>query len=146
MILGFDQLEQLRGKVVMVDGGFDPLHYGHVLYFRAAHDTGLPVFCNVSSDEYVAKKHKVLLPQDVRSKLIDEFRSISYVHPSSRSTAEILEQVRPKVYLKGNHWKGKLPEKELDICKRHGIEILFADTVVDSSSERINALFQKPSR
>lgn len=143
MLLDFEQLEQLRGKVAMVDGGFDPLHFGHVLYFRAADKTGLPVFCNVSSDSYVATKHRVLLPQDVRCRLIDEFKSISYVHASQHSTAEILEQVRPKVYVKGEQWRGVLPAKETEICKRHGIEVLFTDTVVDSSSKRINTLMSK---
>jgi cytidyltransferase-like protein len=140
MILNFEQLAELRGKVAMVDGGFDPLHFGHVLYFRKARESGLPVLCNVSSDAYVAAKHTVLLPQEVRCQLIDEFRSISYVHASTRTTAEILEQARPKVFMKGNHWNGRLPEAETELCRRHGIEVVFADTVIDSSSKRLEAL------
>ena len=34
MILTFDQLAALRGSVSMVDGAFDPLHAGHIEYFR----------------------------------------------------------------------------------------------------------------
>ena len=140
MILQYEQLPELRGKVAMVDGGFDPLHFGHVLYFRTAHETGLPVFCNVSSDDYVSGKHKVLLPQEIRCEVINEFKSVTYVHPSRRTTAEILEQVRPKTFVKGNNWNGTLPAEELEICQRHGIELIFADTIVDSSSKRIKAL------
>ena len=140
MILAFEALSQLRGKVTMVDGGFDPLHLGHVLYFRKAREQGLPVLCNVSPDAYVATKHKVLLPQEIRCQLIDEFRSISYVHPSDRTTAEVLEWVRPKFYVKGGHWAGKLPTRELEICERHNIKILYTDTIVDSSSERMRSL------
>lgn len=142
MILNFEQLAELRGKVVMVDGGFDPLHFGHVLYFRKAAATGLPVLCNVSADAYVARKHPVLLPQDVRCKVIEEFKSISYVHPSSTSTAEVLEQARPKVFMKGDQWAGALPEAETQACRRHGVEIVFVDTVVDSSSERMSAVMK----
>jgi glycerol-3-phosphate cytidylyltransferase-like family protein/SAM-dependent methyltransferase len=145
MIVDFDALLQLRGKVAMVDGGFDPLHMGHVLYFRKAREQGLPVFCNVSSDSYISGKHKVLLPQDVRCQVIDEFESVAYVHPSSRTTAEILEQVQPKVFVKGSHWKGRLPENEVEICRRHAIEVVFADTVIDSSSKRIKALMDSES-
>ena len=36
MILTFDQLPPLAGTVAMVDGAFDPLHPGHIEYFRAA--------------------------------------------------------------------------------------------------------------
>ena len=140
MILGFDDLERITGGVAMVDGGFDPLHMGHVLYFRAAKQTGLPVFCSVSPDDYVATKHPVLLPQDVRCGLIDEFASVDYVHAARRSTAQMLEQVRPRIYVKGDHWKDRLPAEEIEICRRHGIEILFTPTVVDSSSERVKAL------
>jgi glycerol-3-phosphate cytidylyltransferase-like family protein/SAM-dependent methyltransferase len=139
MILNFDDLPALRGKVTMVDGGFDPLHFGHVLYFRAAAEQGLPVLCNVSSDTYVGAKHKVLLPLDVRSKVIDEFRSISYVHPSDRTTAEVLDQLQPKKFVKGSQWKGKLPPEESTICERSGTEIVFVDTPMDSSSRRLSS-------
>ena len=43
MILAFDELHPYRGRVAMVDGAFDPLHKGHVEYFRAAAGLGLPV-------------------------------------------------------------------------------------------------------
>jgi glycerol-3-phosphate cytidylyltransferase-like family protein/SAM-dependent methyltransferase len=140
MILAFDQLRDLQGKVVMVDGGFDPLHLGHVLYFRRARAEGLPVLCNVSADSYVSTKHPVLLPQSIRCQLIDEFESISYVHPSNRTTAEILEEARPKAFVKGSDWKGRLPAEEAEACRRHAIEVIFADTVVDSSTRRMDAV------
>jgi len=34
MIVPTEQLGAHRGRVAMVDGGFDPLHGGHVAYFR----------------------------------------------------------------------------------------------------------------
>ena len=54
MILEFSQLKNYRGRVAMVDGAFDPLHRGHVEYFRAAAETlDVPLLCNVASDRYV---------------------------------------------------------------------------------------------
>ncbi|NDI10852.1 MAG: hypothetical protein EBY74_07690, partial [Actinobacteria bacterium] len=47
MILSTADLAQVAGKVVMVDGSFDPLHDGHIEYFRQAAGLGLPVLCNV---------------------------------------------------------------------------------------------------
>lgn len=140
MLLSFEALKEVRGKVAMVDGGFDPIHLGHVLYFREALKQGYPVFCNVSSDAYVAAKHKVLLPQDVRCQVIDEFKSVSYVHPSSRSTAEVLAEVRPRAYVKGRHWAGRLPAEELKICTEYDVKVVFVDTIIDSSSKRVKAL------
>lgn len=146
MIIGFDALADLRGKVTMVDGGFDPLHFGHVAYFRTAKARGLPVVCNVASDAYVAAKHPVLLPQDVRCQVIDEFESIDYVHASQGTTAAALEQLRPAIYVKGDSWNGVLPQEETAICEKYGIEIVFADTVLDSSSARVAAWNDLPNQ
>ena len=38
--LAFSELKQYRGVVAMVDGGFDPLHHGHIAYFEAAAGLG----------------------------------------------------------------------------------------------------------
>ena len=43
MILTFEDLPKFRGSVSMVDGAFDPLHAGHVEYFRAAAELGRPL-------------------------------------------------------------------------------------------------------
>lgn len=144
MIIEFKDLANLRGKVVMVDGGFDPLHAGHVLYFREAKKYGMPVLCNVSADSYIASKHPVLLPQDARTSVIDALENVDYVHPSSRPTAEILEELRPAVFLKGDHWKGQLPPEEVAHCEKLGVKIEFANTCIDSSSQRMRDLVGPP--
>ena len=65
MILTFEQLKEYRKTVAMVDGAFDPLHRGHIEYFRAAAEQlGVPLLCNVASDRYVWTKHPPLLPED----------------------------------------------------------------------------------
>ena len=49
-----EELKQYRGRVAMVDGAFDPLHRGHIEYFRAAAERlSAPLLCNVASDSYV---------------------------------------------------------------------------------------------
>src|SRR5437879_6024227 len=52
MILATQDLGLCRGQVTMVDGAFDPIHPGHIAYIEAAAGLGLPVLCNVSSDQY----------------------------------------------------------------------------------------------
>ena len=64
----------------MVDGAFDPLHRGHIEYFRAARELGVPLLCNVASDRYVRTKHPPLLPEDQRAAVIDAIRFIDYMH------------------------------------------------------------------
>ena len=118
----------------MVDGAFDPLHRGHIEYFRAAADLGVPVLCNVASDAYVRTKHPPLLPEDQRAAVVDAIRYISYTHINQFDTETILRELRPRYYVKGKDWDGRLPPDQVVICREHGIGIVYLDTVLDSSS------------
>jgi len=134
MIVTFERLPELRGIVAMVDGAFDPLHRGHIEYFRAASELGVPLLCNVASDAYVRTKHPPLLPEDQRAAVVDAIRYITYTHVNGADTETILRQLRPRYYVKGNDWVGRLPAEQVTICREHGIEIVYLDTVLDSSS------------
>ena len=135
MIVSFDELKTLRGRVAMVDGAFDPLHHGHIEYFREARERlGIELLCNLASDAYVARKHPPLLPQDQRAVVIDAIRYIDYTHKSRRDTETVLRELRPKYYVKGSDWVGRLPPEQEVICREHGIEIVYLDTVRDSST------------
>ncbi len=136
MILTTDQLHNFAGQLVMVDGSFDPLHEGHISYFRDAAEFGLPVLCNVAPDVWTVSKHAVLLSQAQRGIVIDAIRYISYVHLALASTCNVLELLRPRIYVKGNDWlaRGGVPADEKLLCHRLGIEIKYLDTVSNSSS------------
>lgn len=134
MIVPTEELGSVAGLVTMVDGGFDPIHPGHVAYFREAHALGAPVLCNVSSDEWVARKHAPLLRQAERAEVIDAVEWVEYVHLSRTSTEEVLELLRPRYYAKGADWRDTLPAEQLEICARVGTEVVFLDTVVTSST------------
>lgn len=134
MIVSTEALRGLRGTVTLVDGGFDPIHPGHVRYLRAAAALGLPVLCNVAADDWVAAKHEPLLLQLERAEVIDGFRWVDYVHPAASATVDVLRELRPRYYAKGSDWEERLPGAERDACAEHGIEIVFLDTVTGSSS------------
>ncbi len=135
MILSFDELPEYRGRVAMVDGAFDPLHHGHIEYFRAARGLGAPVLCNIASDRYVRTKHRPLLTETQRAAVIDAIRYIDYVHICQIDTETVLRHLHPRYYVKGSDWRERgLPPEQDVICREHGIEIVFLDTVLDSSS------------
>ncbi|MHB1090116.1 MAG: nucleotidyl transferase family protein [Ilumatobacteraceae bacterium] len=137
MILAADQLRNFAGQLTMVDGSFDPIHEGHVAYFAAAAEFGFPVLCNVTHDEWTESKHAVLLSQSRRGIVLDSIRYLSFVHLSSISTHDVLELLRPRMYVKGNDWlkRGGVPENERLLCEKLGIEIKYVDTVLNSSSQ-----------
>jgi len=43
-------------KVVLVTGGFDPLHSGHIAYFEAASKLGDELWVGLNSDDWLARK------------------------------------------------------------------------------------------
>lgn len=135
MIVSWTGLREYRGRVAMVDGGFDPLHLGHIEYFLAALELGLPLLCSVTSDAYVRRKHEPLLPEEQRLVIIDNLRMITYTHLNRRTTEDVLRQLRPRYYVKGKDWEGRLPPDQVRICGRHGIGIVFLDTVRFSSTQ-----------
>jgi len=119
----------------MVDGAFDPLHRGHIEYFRAAaQQLGVPLLCNVASDRYVRTKHVPLLAEDDRAVVVDAIRFITYTHINQFDTETVLRELQPKYYVKGKDWDGRLPLDQVRICAQHGIEVVYLDTVIDSST------------
>jgi cytidyltransferase-like protein len=135
MILSFGELKRHSGRVAMVDGAFDPLHRGHIEYFRAAAEQlDVPLLCNVASDDYVRTKHPPLLPEDQRAAIVDAIRFVSYTHINRFDTETILRELKPKYYVKGKDWEGCLPPEQVRICAEQGITIVYLDTVLESSS------------
>jgi len=61
-------------------------------------------------------------------------RYISYTYVNQFDTETILHELQPKYYVKGKDWQGRLPPDQVRICAEHGIEVVYLDTVVDSSS------------
>jgi cytidyltransferase-like protein len=141
MIIGYKELGKYRKKVAMVDGAFDPLHHGHVEYFNRARQVGTPLLCNIAPDFYTSAKHPPLLPAEHRALVIDALKPIDYTHVSPVDTETVLRELQPTHYIKGNDWEGHLPPEQVRICAEHGIEVVFIDSVRDSST-RLLQTFQ----
>ena len=146
MIVEFDQLTAHRGLVALVDGAFDPLHRGHIEYFRAAVELGVPVLCNVASDTYVSTKHPPLLSEGDRAAVVDAIRYITYTHINPFDTEAVLRELRPRYYVKGKDWEGRLPAEQVSICSQSGTEIVYLETVLDSSSRLLDQFVLRHSQ
>ena len=146
MILSFEELPTHAGTVAMVDGAFDPLHVGHIDYFVAAAALNIPLLCNVASDTYVATKHPPLLAEHQRAKIVDAIRYISFTHINHHDTETILKHLRPRYYVKGADWRGRLPPRQVELCEQSSIEIVYLDTVRDSSSRILEKFVERTKR
>jgi D-beta-D-heptose 7-phosphate kinase/D-beta-D-heptose 1-phosphate adenosyltransferase len=134
--------ESLRGLgLVMVSGGFDPIHVGHVYLLRAAERIG-PVVAVVNGDWFLRnKKGREFMPLEQRAEIVSEMRSVSYVIPyetAMESTVlEMIKAVRPMVFANGGDRSEKKEVPEARLCEELGIEMAFGvggDEKAESSS------------
>jgi cytidyltransferase-like protein len=133
-------------EFALVSGRFDPLHPGHIEYFRAATGLGLPLMCCVASDADVSRKHPPLLSQRERGVVIGALEMIDYVHLAQSNTEGCIRAVRPRFFVKGSDWRGRLPEEEVAACRDLGVEIVFLDTLSHSSSEILRRFLESAAR
>lgn len=65
-------------NIVLVTGGFDPLHSGHVAYFSAARQLGDMLIVGVNSDEWLArKKGQPFMSYDERSAIVFALQDVN---------------------------------------------------------------------
>lgn len=135
----WDGLAQLRGKVVLADGAFNPLHLGHLAYLRWAKSCSLaPLLVSIASNQDIIDKGRLpLLNAGARAAVVDALDVTHGVHLKDRPMTEVLEQLRPVCYVKGADWNGTLPADQIDACARLGIPIYYANTPLQSSTAKL---------
>ena len=63
--------------VVLVTGGFDPLHSGHIAYFKSAREFGHSLCVGVNSDDWLTrKKGKPFMDVGERMSIIKELKCV----------------------------------------------------------------------
>jgi cytidyltransferase-like protein len=67
-------------KVVLVTGGFDPLHSGHIEYFKSAKKLGDHLIVGLNSDDWLTrKKGRPFMPFEERAAIIKELEVVDKV-------------------------------------------------------------------
>ena len=67
-------------KIVVVSGGFDPLHSGHIAYFKSARKLGDKLVVAVNSDDWLTrKKGRPFMPFHERCNIIQELVCVDQV-------------------------------------------------------------------
>ena len=82
-------------KIVLVTGGFDPLHSGHVEYINAARKLGDVLFIGLNSDDWLTrKKGKPFMPRCERHIILSNLRSVSDVFAFDDSDGTAIDAIR----------------------------------------------------
>lgn len=133
-------------KTIMVSGGFDPIHVGHVRMILDASRYGNVIVVANSDDWLMRKKGYVFMPWEERAEIISSIRgviSVERVDDSDNSVCEAIERLRPDYFANGGDRKiGNTPE--VDLCSKLGINLIWnvGGEKIQSSSELVAATKQ----
>ena len=80
-------------KVVLVTGGFDPLHSGHISYFKEAKKLGDKLVVGLNSDKWLTrKKGKPFMPIQERVEIVKNLQMVDDVYAGTMMTIVPLVQ------------------------------------------------------
>lgn len=70
----------MNKRVVLVTGGFDPIHSGHIEYFKAAKQLGDKLVVGLNSDAWLTrKKSRPFMPFEERAEIIKNLKMVDEV-------------------------------------------------------------------
>lgn len=112
-------------NIVLITGGFDPIHKGHLSYIDASKELGSKLIVGVNSDEWLArKKGRSFMPIDERVAILFALGSVDGVmtfDDSDDSGKDAIVKLRAEfpdshiIYANGgDRTKTNIPEMDLD--------------------------------
>ena len=122
--------------MVLADGCFDPLHFGHIQYLWIASKLGSLTVHVAPDDAIRAKGREPYQSRQERAHTVLALGCVDRVRMWPDLAFAITEE-KPRYLVKGAEWRDKLPEAVLDACRRYDVEIVYADVNAKRSSERL---------
>jgi cytidyltransferase-like protein len=111
-------------KIILVTGGFDPIHSGHIAYFKAARSLGDMLIVGLNSDEWLErKKGRAFMPWNERLCIVNNLQMVDEVFTfddQDGSAKAFIRQVRahyPEAHLVfangGDRTANNIPEMDI---------------------------------
>jgi len=128
-------------KTIMVSGGFDPIHIGHLKMFEEAKKLGDRLVVVLNCDKWlIRKKGKNFMNQEERAAIIRGFRCVDEVfilETDRNDVGEAIEKIHPQIFANGGDRKSESDIPETEICKKLNVEMKFniGGDKIQSSSE-----------
>ena len=132
----------MKNKTIVVSGGLDPVHVGHVKMIQAAAELG-NVIVVLNSDNWLKrKKGYVFMPFRERKYLLQHIKSVYEVYAVDDSDGTVCDAIRrhkPTYFANGGD-RGKDNTPEGTLCRELGVELLWGiggEEKVESSSDLV---------
>jgi len=138
----------MKNKIVMVSGGFDPVHVGHIRMITESAQWG-SVIVVINSDEWlIRKKGYVFMPWEERAEIIGNIKGVSIVsnvNDADGTVCSALRRHKPDAFANGGDRK-KENTPEMKVCEELGIQMLWGTGGADkpqSSSWLVNKAMEQ---
>lgn len=118
-------------NVVLVTGGFDPIHSGHIRYFQRAKELGDILYVGLNSDAWLTnKKGRPFLPLVERSIIVQNLKMVDYVIEfpddpewSAKNAIKMVREMHPDDHIifanGGDRTASNIPEMDLKSDPRY---------------------------
>ena len=139
-------------KVIILSGGFDPVHIGHVEMFKAAKEMDATVVVGINSDDWlVRKKGQPFMPFEERKVILESMKYIDYVFgfdDEDESACDLIRKINQlykddnetTIYFGNGGDRTDQTTPEMEYCEQNGVELLFVvgGGKIQSSSDLID--------
>ncbi len=125
---------------VLVSGGFDPVHAGHIRMIRDAAQHGDVIIVANSDDWLYRKKGFVFMEWERRVEILNAIKGVilvDSVDDSDGTVCEAIRRLQPTYFANGGD-RGKANTPEQAVCEEIGVKLLWGvggEEKLDSSSE-----------
>ena len=141
----------MNKKIIILSGGFDPVHKGHIRMFKAAKEFSATIIVGLNSDSWLTrKKGKPFMFWDERKEILEAISFIDSVYSfnDDDDTAcdlirDVVEQNKDEdnleIYFGNGGDRTESNSPETDYCHKNNIEILWGvgGGKIQSSSDLI---------
>jgi cytidyltransferase-like protein len=137
-----EMFDEEKRKTVMVSGGFDPVHIGHIRMILEASKHGDVIVVANSDDWLFRKKGFVFMEFDQRAEILASIKGVvkvSGVDDNDGTVCEAIRRLKPDYFANGgDRQKHNTPEQA--VCDELGVEMLWGiggNNKANSSSDLV---------